>query len=180
MEKDKNKKSFIGKIIYLIILICLIWVLCEIYNKYQVNNFNDFIRTEYKPYASQFVRDSEIKYGNNDSYKISSNQENDAMFYKEIKVTKNTPYRVTCMVKTENVKTVNEISNGGAHISIADTVEKSKSITGTNDWQELEFIFNSKDRTSIKLGFRLGGYDDNCTGTAWFSNFKIEAGARKY
>lgn len=177
MKEDKKKKSYIGKVIYLIILICLIWVLCEIYNKYQVNNFNDFIRTEYKPYTSEFVRDNEVKYGDKNSYKISSKEENDAMFYKEIKVTPNIPYKVTCMVKTEDVKTTKEVSDSGAHISIADTVEKSKSITGTNDWQKLEFIFNSKNRNIVKLGFRLGGYEDNCIGTAWFSDFKIEVGA---
>lgn len=180
MEKNKKKKSYIGKIIYLIILICLIWASCKLYDRYKINNFNDFIRTEYKPYTSEFVRDDEVKYKDKISYKISSKEENDAMFYKEIKVTPNTPYKVTCMVKTENVKNVKEVSDGGAHISIADTVEKSKSITGTNDWQELEFIFNSKNRNSIKLGFRLGGYEDNSTGTAWFSNFKIEVGSRKY
>lgn len=180
MKKYKKKKSLIGSIIYFIILICLIWISCKLYDRYKINNFNDFIRTEYKPYTSEFVRDSNIKYGNKSSYKISSKQENDAMFYKEIKVTPNTPYKVTCMVKTENVKTIKKVSDGGAHISIADTVEKSKSITGTSDWQKLEFIFNSKDRNSVKLGFRLGGYEDNCTGTAWFSNFKIEVGSRKY
>lgn len=180
MEKDKKKKCFISRIIYLIILIFLIWASYKLYNKYQVNNFNDFIRTEYKPYVSEFTRDSEIKYSDKSSYKISSKEENDAMFYKEIKVTKNTPYRVTCMVKTEDVKTIKEVSDGGAHISIADTVEKSRSITGTNDWQKLEFIFNSKDRTSVNIGFRLGGYEDNFAGTVWFSDFKIEAGTRKY
>lgn len=179
MEKDKKKKSYIGKIIYLIILICLIWVSYKLYDRYKINNFNDFIRTEYKPYVTEFIRDSEIKYGDKNSYKISSKEENDAMFYKEIQVTPNTPYKVTCMIKTEDVKTVKGVSDGGAHISIADTVEKSKSITGTNDWQKLEFIFNAKDRSSVKLGFRLGGYEDNCTGTVWFSDFKIEAGARK-
>lgn len=180
MEKDKGKKSFIGRIIYLTILICLILVAYKLYDRYDINNFNEFIRTEYKPYTSEFIRDSEVKYSNNSSYKISSKEENDAMFYKTIQVTPNTPYKVTCMVKTQDVKTIKEVSEGGAHISIADTVEKSKSIIGTNDWQKLEFIFNSKDRTSVNLGFRLGGYEDNCTGTAWFSDFKIEVGARKY
>ncbi|MCI8352453.1 MAG: hypothetical protein HFJ58_02370 [Clostridia bacterium] len=180
MEKDKSKKSFIGRLIYLIIVICLIWVSNKLYNIYQKNNFNDFVRMEYKPYTSEFIRDSEIKYQDKSSYKISSKEENDAMFYKEIKVTPNTPYKVTCMIKTEDVKTIKEISDAGAHISIADTVEKSKSITGTSDWQKLEFIFNSKNRTSVKLGFRLGGYEDNCTGTVWFSDFKIESGARKH
>ncbi len=180
MKKDKSKKSYIGKIIYLIILICLIWVSYKLYNGYKINNFNDFIRMEYKPYTSQFVRDSKIKYGDKNSYKIFSKEENDAMFYKEIKVIPNTPYKMTCMVKTEDVKTIKQISDAGAHISIADTVEKSKSIIGTSDWQSLEFIFNSKNRTSVKLGFRLGGYEDNCTGTVWFSDFKIESGARKH
>lgn len=106
MRRDRKKKSFIGSIIYLIILICLIWASCKLYNRYQANNFSDFIRTEYKPYTSEFVRDNEVKYGNKSSYKISSKQENDAMFYKEIKVTPNTPYKVTCMVKTEDVKNV--------------------------------------------------------------------------
>ena len=71
------------------------------------------------------------------------------------------------MVKTQDIVTTKEVSNAGANISIADTVEKSKSITGTSDWQKLEFIFNSKNRTSVKLGFRLGGYDDNCITRKW-------------
>lgn len=179
MSKDKDKKSIIEKVIYSTILLILIFIIFILYQQYASGNFNEFTRTEYKPYTSEFVRDNDVKYGNNESYKIISNEENDAMFYKNITVTPNTPYKVTCMVKTENVKTVKEVSNGGAHISILDTVEKSKSITGTNDWQKLEFIFNSKNRTSVNLGFRLGGYDDNCTGTAWFSNFTIESGSRK-
>lgn len=181
MSKDKNKeeKSIVGRIAYFIVVIILLFAAYKLYDKYKVNNFNDFIRTEYKPYTSEFSRDKEVKYTDKASYKILSNQENDAMFYKEITVTPNTPYKVTCMVKTENVKTVETAKNGGAHISIADTTEKSKSITGTNDWQRLEFIFNSKNRTSIKIGFRLGGYDDNCIGTAWFSDFTIEKGSEK-
>ncbi len=179
MSKDNEKKSTLGKVIYIAIVIILIFVAFKLYKNYSRTNFNDFTRTEYKPYTSEFSRDDETKYGASKSYKISSQEENDAMFYKTINVTPNTPYKVTCMVKTENVKTVKEVSNGGAHISISDTVEKSKSITGTNDWQKLEFIFNSKNRTSVNIGFRLGGYDDNCTGTAWFSNFTIESGSRK-
>lgn len=177
MFKHKRKKSLLERIIYFIILMCLILVLYKLYDRYKINNFNDFVRTEYKPYTSEFIRDNDIKYSDKSSYKIISKEENDAMFYKTIQVTPNTPYKVTCMVKTQDVKTSKEVSNGGAHISIADTVEKSKSIIGTNDWQKLEFIFNSKNRTSVDIGFRLGGYDDNCIGTAWFSDFTIEVGS---
>lgn len=173
---SKDKKSVFSRIAYFIIIIILVFVALKLYDRYKINNFNEFVRTEYKPYISEFVRDDQVKYSDKSSYKISSPEENDAMFYKTISVIPNTPYKVTCMVKTENVKTMKEASSAGAHISIANTVEKSKSITGTNDWQKLEFIFNSKNRTSVDLGFRLGGYDDNCTGTAWFSDFTIESG----
>lgn len=179
-EKEKNNKLIVGKVIYFIIFIILIIIACKVYEIYKQKDFNDFVRTEYKLYTSEFSRDSEVKFGNINSYKITSTQENDAMFYKTVSVTPNTPYKVTCMVKTQDVKTKKDISNGGAHISIANTVEKSESITGTNDWQKLEFIFNSKNRTSVNIGFRLGGYDDNCTGIAWFSDFTIEVGTRKY
>lgn len=174
--KNQNGKTLIGKIIYIVILLVLIFVAVKLFNKYSENNFNDFVRTEYVPYTSEFKRDSQVKYSKNNSYKITSEKENDAMFYKEVEVTPNTPYKVTCMVKTQDVKTQKEVSTGGAHISIADTVEKSKSVTGTNDWQKIEFMFNSKNRTTINIGFRLGGYDDNCTGTAWFSDFTMESG----
>lgn len=176
--EQKEKKSVVGKIVYIILVIVLILIAIGLYYRFNKNNFNDFVQTEYKLYTSEFTRDEEIKYSENASYKIKSDTENDAMFYKEVKVTPNTPYKVTCMVKTKDVITLKNPSSGGAHISIADTVEKSKSITGTNDWQKLEFIFNSKNRTTVKLGFRLGGYDDNCTGTAWFSDMTLEAGAK--
>lgn len=176
--ESSSKKGFFSKLIYFIILIILVSILIKLYGIYKVNNFNEFIKIEAIPYTSKFTRDSNIKYLDKNSYKIESNVMNDAMFYKTIQVEPNKPYKVTCMVKTENVKTSKENSNGGAHISIENTVEKSESITGTTDWQKLEFIFNSKNRTSVDIGFRLGGYDDNCTGTAWFSDFSIEIGTQ--
>lgn len=174
--ETKERKSSLSKILYIALILVLIFVAVKLFERFEERNFNDFVRSEYQLYTSEFKRDGEVKYSKNDSYRITSVTPNDAMFYKEIEVTPNTPYRVTCMVKTKDVTTLKEVSTGGAHISIANSVEKSKSITGTNDWQKLEFIFNSKNRTSVKIGFRLGGNDDNCTGTAWFSDFTIESG----
>ncbi len=67
-------------------------------------------------------------------------------------------------------------ANGGAHICIAGGIERSITISGTQDWQELTFLFNSKNREEVNIGFRLGGYDGKAKGTAWFSDFKVEAG----
>ena len=63
-------------------------------------------------------------------------------------------------IKTENVVSKQENTDVGAHICIAETTEKSNNIVGTTDWTEVTFCFNSKNRTKVKLGFRLGGYED--------------------
>lgn len=163
----------IGNIIsWIIILIILVLA----FNFYKSNNFNEFVRSEMELHTSEFKRDSEIKYSKTDSYRIVSNIANDATFYKKVKVQKNRPYKVTCMVKTENVVPENDLSGVGAQISVIGTTEKSVAITGTQDWQKIEMIFNSKDREEVNIGFRLGGYLGKCTGTAWFSDFTFEEG----
>ena len=110
---------------------------------------------------------------------MQSDDYNDAMIYKTVNVEKNTSYKVSCMVKTENVIPEKEISASGAQICLADTVYASKSITGTSDWQKLEFIFNSRNKETVDIAFRLGGNGENCKGTAWFSDFKLEKGSYK-
>ena len=37
-------------------------------------------------------------------------------------------------------------------------------------------MFNSKNRETIEIGFRLGGYDTDSKGKAWFSDIKFEEG----
>ena len=147
MKKNKNTAT---KIIDFIIFLILIVVLYFAYKYYQKNNFNEFIRSETNPYTSKFVRDSEQKYSERASYKIQSNEFNDAMFYKKVKVEKNKPYKVTCMVKTKDIESKEEKSGVGAQISIEGTTERSTAISGTEDWQKIELIFNSKNRDVVK------------------------------
>ena len=165
-----------NKITNIITWVIIITILIFAFKFYQTNNFNEFVRSEANLRTSEFKRDNETKYSKTASYKITSNNENDAMFSKKVKVEKNTPYKVTCMVKTENVVPENDISGVGAQIAISGTSEKSIAITGTQDWQKIEMIFNSKNREEVDIGFRLGGYLGNCTGTAWFSDFTLEEG----
>ena len=110
------------------------------------------------------------------SYRIINKEYTDAMFYKNIKVKPNTSYKVTCMVKTQNVSNALQNSDAGAHISINGTLEKSNNVVGTNGWTKLELIFNSKNRENVEIGFRLGGYESNSKGTAWFSDITMESG----
>ena len=174
-----NKTDIKVFFINIITTIFLIFILFLAWNFYLDNNFNDFLRSEAKLHTSKFSRDNEVKYSNVRSYKIESNEYNDAMFSKEIEVEKNTPYKVTCMVKTDNVEPEKEKSNVGAQISITDTTEKSISIDGTQDWQKLEFLFNSKNREKVDIAFRLGGIGGNAKGKVWFSDFSIEKGNKE-
>ena len=171
--KAKKIRTVIGNIIvFVILIIALYWA----YQFYQSNNFNGFVRSEANLNTSEFKRDKEIKYSDNNSYKITSNEFNDAMFSKEVQVQKNTPYKVTCMVKTKGVEAEKNESSIGAQILISDTVERSVAISGDTDWQELEFVFNSKNRDTVDIAFRLGGTAGNAKGEVWFSDFKIEEG----
>lgn len=171
---EQNKKS--SKISYFISLAILLVILYFAYQYYQKNNFNDFVRSETNIYTSHFTRDKEVQYNNKTSYKIETPEYNDAMFYKKVQVKKNQPYKVTCMVKTEQVEPKENQSGVGAQISIEGSTERSIAISGTQDWQKIELIFNSKNREEVNIGFRLGGYLGEAKGEAWFADFAIEEG----
>ncbi len=148
-------------IIASIILIVTIIIGGIIYSKY---NYNDYIKSVREKGKTSFSRDGDIKYSKTKSYKLVNKEYNDAMFYKTIQVKPNTPYRITCKVKTENVNSETGKYYAGAQIAIKDTTECSESVTGTSDWTELNFMFNSKNRETIDVGFRLGGYDEKVIG----------------
>lgn len=169
----QKTSKIIKNIVSILIIIVLLFILYKVYTK---NNFNEYIRAEYQSGLSEFSRDSQVKYSKMNSYKIENTDYNDAMFFKEINVIPNTSYRVTCMVKTENVVNENENTDAGAHICIDKSTEKSDNVSGTSDWTKIEFIFNSKNREIVSIGFRLGGNYDDSKGTAWFSDMTIESG----
>ncbi len=172
------KKNIGSKIINLIFIVIVIFILYKLYGVYKTYNYNGFTKAEYNIGLTKFTRDKEIKYSYNYSYKLESKNYNDAIFYKKIKVEPNTPYKLTCMVRTQNVENESGKMNAGAQIAIANTTECSESIVGTNDWERLEFIFDSKNRKEIEIGFRLGGNESNSKGIAWFSDFKLEKGTK--
>ena len=171
---EQRRKT--NKITYSIFVVILLILVYFAYQQYQKNNFNNFVRSESNVYTSHFTRDKEMKYNNQTSYKIETPEYNDAMFYKKVQVKKNQPYKVTCMVKTNQVEAKEEQSGVGAQIAIEGTTERSIAINGTQDWQKIELIFNSKGREEINIGFRLGGYLGEAKGEAWFADFTIEEG----
>ncbi|MDO5555918.1 MAG: hypothetical protein Q4G09_04600 [Clostridia bacterium] len=172
------KKSFGKKVADIIFLLIALIIIYKLYGVFSLFNYNDFTKAEYNRGVTKFTRDKKTTYTYDYSYKIESKDYNDAMFYKKIKIKQNTPYKLTCMVKTENVQNEMDKNEGGVQISILDTTECSEAIVGTNDWQQLELIFDSKNREEIEIGFRLGGNETNSKGTVWFSDFKLEQGVK--
>lgn len=172
------KKSIGGKIFNIIFWIIVIVLITKLYGVYRIYNFNGFTKAEYNTGVSKFTRDNKTTCEYDYSYKIESKNFNDAIFYKKIKVKANTPYKLTCMVKTQNIETESGKTDGGAQISIVNSTECSESIIGTSDWQRIELIFDSKNREEIEIGFRLGGNNTNAKGIAWFSDFNLEEGIK--
>ena len=105
-----RKSSITSKISSLIFIGILIVALIGLHKVYKINYFNDFYKAEYNLNITKFTRDGNIKYSDVYSYKLESDEFNDAMFYKTVNVEKDTSYRVTCMVKTENVIPEKEVS----------------------------------------------------------------------
>lgn len=172
------KKSTSSKIINIIFTIIVLIILYILFRFYKTHSFGEFTKAENVLGLTKFTRDTSVTYTYDYSYKLESSNFNDAMFYKTIDVKPNTPYKLTCMVKTENVESENGKNDSGAQISILNTTECSQSINGTTDWQQLEFIFDSKNRETIEIGFRLGGNSSKVKGTAWVSDFKLEEGVK--
>lgn len=167
-------KKVISRIFSLIILISLITALVYIYNKYY---FNDFIKANENKGETSYYRDSSQKYNGQKSYCIENKDYNDALFFKEISVKKDTPYRITCMVKTENVES-DKPETSGACISIMGTADQTIPIQGTTDWQKVTLLVDSKEQDKLDISFRLGGYDGYSKGKAWFSDIHVEEGIK--
>lgn len=123
MEK---KGKIVQNIFWLTLMAIIIVVAVMVYKKY---NYNDFIKNISEVGKTSFTRDSEIKYSQMDSYKIENQDYHDAMFSQVVSVVPNTPYKVTCKVKVDNVKNLNDTKTGGAHISVNGTTEKSVAVS---------------------------------------------------
>lgn len=161
------------KIIDILIILAVVIIA---FNMIQTKNFNGLNLGQTESSTSYFSRDKSQTYNGEDSYKIEAVNYSDAMYFKTIETNKNSVYKVSCMVKTENVQCESG-DFGGFNICFKDKINKSPSISGTNDWTKVNFYFNSYNNTSVDIGFRLGENFGDCKGTVWIADLKIEQGA---
>ncbi|MBR3133157.1 MAG: hypothetical protein IKG42_03690 [Clostridia bacterium] len=170
----RDKVKFVSNFAILGIIFIVGFIIYCFYAKYY---FNDFIKAQVNPKGTSFYRDNKVKATRERSYCIENSDYNDAIFYKTVNVEPNTLYKVTCLVKTENVSGKDN-DNSGACINIIGTGEQSRVINGSTDWQEISLKFDSKNSNSLDIGFRLGGVGGECIGKAWFADMKIEKGEK--
>lgn len=101
--------------------------------------------------------------------KITSSAAVDAGAGYEVAVQKNTRYRFSAWIKTDNV-----VKSGGqgAMLNAHGFDEKSVSIDGTKDWTAVSFEFESADNDHVLLHCLFGGYG-GATGTAWWDDVSL-------
>ena len=172
------KKFFdiLGKIVFILIVVGILYVTYYFYSKYY---FADFTKAQVELSGTDFYREDK-------NFCIENTEYNDSVFYKKLDVEPNTGYKVSCKIKTENVTGKDAENNEelnadeslrkniGACISIIDTEEQSNVVTGNTDFKEVELIFNSKNREEVNIAFRLGSIYGEAIGKAAFSDIKVE------
>jgi dolichyl-phosphate-mannose-protein mannosyltransferase len=108
---------------------------------------------------------------------IENYGENDSRFIQRVEVKPDTVYRISGWIKTENVGT----AHTGANITILQDyyIDHSDDVTGTSDWQYVEFyILTKKDQRDLLVAARLGGFGEVNTGKACFDDLEFsEVGA---
>lgn len=167
---NKKRKKIISTIFIIVLLIFAIIV----YHKYDYGFYSKGISERGK---TVFSRDSRTTTNKKSSYKIENKDYTDSMFYREISVKKNTAYKVSCMIKTENVLQYQDAQISGAQITLKGTEEHSEIVSGNTDWTKIEFCFNSKNNDTVEIGFRLGANNYKAKGIAWFSDISIVEGS---
>ncbi len=104
---------------------------------------------------------------------IENITENDSRYVFKIDAKKNTYYRISAYIKTENVGS--GADKKGANISNWDTQEIFGNYTGDTEWTYTEFYGKTgKKQDSFTIALRLGGYSGDNTGKAYFDDFVVE------
>lgn len=110
------------------------------------------------------------------SVRIHNSAGDDCFLKQTVTVKPQTRYRLSGVIKTDNVLT----KATGATLSLEGGFEKTESITGRKGWKRVEFEFVTGPLTKIKVGPRLGHHSSMASGTAWFDDLSlVELGPAK-
>jgi hypothetical protein len=102
--------------------------------------------------------------------RITSRTPNDARLCQTVAVVPGGTYRVSARIKTADVGA----STAGALIAVEPRIADSIDLKGTRDWETVYVTAENVDRDTLDVCLRLGSYANLNTGTAWFSDVRIE------
>lgn len=102
--------------------------------------------------------------------RIFNRAANDARMCQTITVTPGATYRVSARVKTLDVG----LGTAGALIAIEPRIADSVDVKGTVDWQTLEVTATNPEASTWDVCLRLGSYANLNTGTAWFTDVRVD------
>lgn len=120
--------------------------------------------------VTSFTWDGTQKHNGSKSVLVINNSVNDARWSQSVEVEKESNYRLSCYIKTENVG-----ANKGANISVDGIVDTSIDIKATNNWTYVELYGKTgKDQRALTVTIGLGGYGSTNTGKAWFDDINVE------
>lgn len=93
----------------------------------------------------------------------------DSFLKQTVAVKPNTLYRLSGVIRTENVDT----KRFGATLSLEGTFETTKSIDRSKSWTRVSFEFSTGPLDTIKVGCRLGHHSSKASGKAWFDQLEL-------
>lgn len=107
---------------------------------------------------------------------VRSTSGGDGSWFTKVTVKPHTAYVMKCWARCENLSG----SGRGAQINLhvgdvpADSrVDgRSDALTGTSDWKQLQFLFESGSLSEVQLNCLFGGWGQS-TGTAWFDDIQL-------
>ena len=106
------------------------------------------------------------------------------MAFQTVDVVPNSKYRMSGWIRTELIAPYQQptvapaeqslTSDAGACFGIIGREDISEIVTGTSDWKQITWDFQTGETATISLGCRMGSNITTCTGTAWFDDLKLE------
>ena len=125
-----------------------------------------------EPGTSVISMDTEVFHSGGASARIDSSATNDARFYQMVTVQPGSVYRISCWAKTDSVAD----TGVGANVSVLGVYAISSDIKGVSDgFRFLElFGITGPSQNELWISVGLGGYSNECYGTAWFDDVALE------
>lgn len=119
---------------------------------------------------SSHALDNTVAHSGSNSLRISSENGSDTSWHVVVPVKQNTEYRLSCWIRTENVRgAMGALMN----VHVSPNQELTTAVSRTSDWQQVELMLNTGSRNRLDLNCLFGGWGRS-TGTAWYDDIALQ------